>query len=507
MSNICVAPICEYSKKKQKCIKPNPYIEYISNCKKYNKINEDCNLSYKLHKDIAIKNVCKYHLNRVGIVQNQISNPKEKLKNMKLKEIDLLNELKKIEKERKYKLKELEKNISISSIIIKTSSPKKQNNLSTIRSNKRHISPIMKDKSLFFVDNRISNYNIVSKYINSRKKYSNNCVKVYEINNSIPILRIGNRIILTKRIGADSAYGTVYYSYYHKNKNDSYNENIIFATKIIERLPNNIIEYNILETLTKSVANNEFIHFPMSYGLLECYDNNINSEYSSYKINNNKLLDKYIPSKIAKYNSLYIILTELANGDLESFLNSYYNNDEIILNTLIQIFLSLMFFYKKINAFHADAHNGNFLYHKIKPGGYFHYNIYGVDYYLKNIGFLWVIWDFGLIRPFSNSAFINNNKYGVFSSYEKITYDYEYLLNSFKNINNNGWVSNKYLLSENIKTIIKDLTYLFNSNYNYDVTKIPELNILLLSYVVSNISSFTLNKPDNIINKEPYILI
>ena len=71
-----------------------------------------------------------------------------------------------------------------------------------------------------------------------------------------------------------------------------------------------------------------------------------------------------------------------------------------------------MFFHKYINAFHNDAHAGNFLYHRIKPGGYFHYNIYGQDFYLENIGFLWVIWDFGLIQPFSNSNLINNNKYG-----------------------------------------------------------------------------------------------
>ena len=36
----------------------------------------------------------------------------------------------------------------------------------------------------------------------------------------------------------------------------------------------------------------------------------------------------------------------------------------------------------------------NFLFYKIKPGGYFHYKIYNKDIYVKNMGYLWVIWDY-----------------------------------------------------------------------------------------------------------------
>ncbi len=46
-----------------------------------------------------------------------------------------------------------------------------------------------------------------------------------------------------------------------------------------------------------------------------------------------------------------------------------------------------MFFYQETKYFHYDSHWGNFLYHKIKPGGYFHYNIFGNDYYIENYGF------------------------------------------------------------------------------------------------------------------------
>jgi predicted unusual protein kinase regulating ubiquinone biosynthesis (AarF/ABC1/UbiB family) len=166
-----------------------------------------------------------------------------------------------------------------------------------------------------------------------------------------------------------------------------------------------------------------------------------------------------------------------------------------------------MFFYKIINAFHADAHNGNFLFHKIKPGGYIHYNIYGVDYYLKNLGFMFVIWDFGLIKPFYNSNIINNNKYGYFNNdFERITYDFETVINAFKNKNAGGWVDNKYPISTNITNIINDLYTLLHSYITYDVLKLPELNTALLKYLTTNISSLSTRRPSNVINTNPYVL-
>ena len=497
---------CEYSIKKKKCIKPNPYIEYIAKCKRDNINRNECELSYKINKTKASKNACKNYLNRIAIQRNDIfeddiSNPDEKLKRLKLKEKELMKELKNIEKERNNKLKELEKKLSKSSI-----------NKSIYNSDKiinRNLTPIYKSNKTIpdFLTNRKLTYTIINKHINSRKKYSNNCFKVYKVVNNIPIFRIGNRIILTKKIGSDSAYGVIYYSYYIKDKNDDYSKDIIFATKLIEGTHNNLYEYYVLETLTLSVINNEFIHFPITYGLLECYDKSLESKYESLNISKHKSLDKYIPENIAKLDNIFIILSELANGDLEHFYKYNYNNDEIMLNALIQIFLSLMFFYKKINAFHTDAHNGNFLYYKIKPGGYFHYNIYGVDYYLKNIGYLWVIWDFGLIKPFNNSNIINNNKYGIFTSYEIISSDYEYILKSFKNTSLGGWVSTKYILSDKINTIIKDVSYVFHPYNVYDIDLFPELNIALLTFLIYNIPSlFTFNKPANIINNKPYIL-
>ena len=57
-----------------------------------------------------------------------------------------------------------------------------------------------------------------------------------------------------------------------------------------------------------------------------------------------------------------------------------------------------------------DSHSGNFLFRKIKKGGYYHYNIYGKDYYVENLGYVWEIQDFGFSHGFNNSEEINKKE-------------------------------------------------------------------------------------------------
>ena len=158
-----------------------------------------------------------------------------------------------------------------------------------------------------------------------------------------------------------------------------------------------------------------------------------------------------------------------------------------------------MFFHKYINAFHNDAHAGNFLYHRIKPGGYFHYNIYGQDFYLENIGYLWVIWDFGLIQPFSNSKLINKNKFGKCK--KKLHLSVDFIRPIDKIITN----SQKFN-SNTIKVLSKIAEILHKYDNITNLSFLSDLNKLLLICMNDNISTFTNIKPNTIINKKPYII-
>ena len=422
---------------------------------------------------------------------------------------------------------------------------------------------------------RIKYYKIINKYIKTREKYSNNCFKVYKLDkHKNPIFRIGNRIILDKQIGTYSKFGAVYLSHYRHKTNKKFGDLLKFATKITNLDKQlNVTEYIILEDLTTVVIDNKCPHFPITFGKLVCTDDTANSNYTSenadnsfYKgytsssksngefktassdlhnqsndefvsassslhnqdnsdsktasTNSSFLKDykfryyKYIPPNIAELKHTMFVFSELANGDYNDFHKLYFKNDVYILNALAQIYLSFMFFYKYINAFHNDSHYGNFLYHKIAPGGFFHYNIYGQDYYLENVGFLWVIWDFGLILPFHNSKEITNNRYGKYRGQYDIhhkpsgiiTEDYNRILTvGFINRSNYGRISNSYNFSDNIYNITTNmLSILREYKRIFDVAILTELNIKLLTFMSNHINTFGTTKPDTIINSIPY---
>ena len=364
--------------------------------------------------------------------------------------------------------------------------------------------PYIKRASVNLID-RINYFIIMQKYILSLKS-KNNCLRLYNIDpitNNITY-RIGNKIILDKKIGTPSVYGIVYLSHFKTNvrygtKFDRLNK---FAVKITDQSKINKKEIDILKDLTKFVIDFICPHFPISFGYLKC-DNTIKSDNSDdYSIVKNKHNKKQLlPELVVKKNKLFIQLNELAVGDLHSLLVSQFNpfmkptNNIDVLNIFAQIFIAFMFFHSYTNCYHGDPHTGNFLYHKIKPGGYFHYNIYGKDYYLENQGFLWVIWDFGLIRPFTQ-----NNKYGITQLLNPINFDHKYILSTL------DWYNKK--LPPNIvafKTILTTtIIEPYDKIFNYNLLKL--LNIEILDYFLLNIPHFTNIKPSNIINKTPYII-
>jgi len=59
--NNCKDPTCVYSISKKKCIKPNPYNQFISFCIKNNNTINECKNKYKKNSDEIKKNACKYY--------------------------------------------------------------------------------------------------------------------------------------------------------------------------------------------------------------------------------------------------------------------------------------------------------------------------------------------------------------------------------------------------------------------------------------------------------------
>jgi hypothetical protein len=283
------------------------------------------------------------------------------------------------------------------------------------------------------IDDRIRTYKLYHKYLSKYNKKQ--CLKVSKTNNEVTYSLANDNVKIVKQIGSYSEFGVVYLS-----KGTNTGELFRFASKIINSDGNdNIAEANMLEKLTKLVIEKKNPHFPIMYYNFNCSKPESNIDLP-YTINNKK------------YD---IIINELANGDAKMFLHQHHANGKKVNNALTQIFISIYSFHCA-GYIHNDTHWGNFLYHKIKSGGYIKYIINGKELYLENIGYLWVIWDFG------NNVSKNENKMHY------ITQDYKEILGGFDNVNNDGYLPDELKYSSATRDLVYGLFYSiddFRENY------------------------------------------
>jgi hypothetical protein len=280
---------------------------------------------------------------------------------------------------------------------------------------------------------RINYYLKVVKILNELS--NEQCLNLYNQKDGNKQYTIGkdNQILLSKQIGTTSKNGIIYLSKINIEHKTLYK----FAIKLMTIKNFNKDEIPLLKKLSDLTLKNVNPHFPILYKLFQCNQ-------------------RFEPLNVDNYA---IILSELADGDLKTFIihnKEYHTNDELVKNTMQQILLSILSFHIHTNYIHMDAHWGNFLYHKIKPGGYIHYKIYNEDIYIKNMGYLWIIWDY-----------IINKKED-----EKYLEDYSRIKYAFKNGNimkdNNlydGWVHpDLFKYSNNIKKIVTFIFPMFLKN-------------------------------------------
>jgi len=111
------------------------------------------------------------------------------------------------------------------------------------------------------------------------------------------------------------------------------------------------------------------------------------------------LIDAYLcdscvfPDK--KTKECIITLTEIADGDLDNWFNEIRSEDEIA-NALFQIMAAIHAIQYHCQIVNKDIKSPNVLFYNIVPGGYFHYVVHGKDFYVQNLGFLFILNDFGV---------------------------------------------------------------------------------------------------------------
>ena len=326
----------------------------------------------------------------------------------------------------------------------------------------------IKDK--YTLDNRVKYYNYLINYIKDIDK--NECVKKYTEDN-VTKYTIADKLFLIKKIGTESVNGVIYLTVVKNVLGGN-----LLASKITPILKDNYKEINIMRNLTDNViSQKKSRHFLMMYKFFVCPKNKLGIQVSD--------------------NKRLIAINELAHGDLKMLMEdrNVIANDELMYNIFIQTFLSITSFHNLAKYYHDDAHHGNFLYQKNKEEGYYHYVFKSTSYYLKACEYNIMIYDFGYAAKFKKKS----NK--------KAIMDYMRIINAFMN-SDYGWGEYTDLPSNKIngemiyvrEELVKELYHGGKNNIIEDLI----FNKIILRF--GNLKIFTTNKPNNIINKTPYII-
>ena len=364
---------------KNKLINPKTNRNIKENSALYNNIKSICSKTTKKDINSIINDFCQtYKIKSSDILNSNdkyiykkyiefCNSIKDDLKK-KVKDKSLSSSSKK--KDIKKDLKKKDKSLS--------SSSKKKDIKKDLKKKDKSSSSSFKTQDLLI--NKFEYYNKIIKYLKDINFKSNNCISLTSHNNKYLLT---NNIKLYKQIGTKSVFGIVYKA---KNINKSYKSIPKFVVKIQLQTKEFKNELSIFKLFSSYAFKNNIIHIPLYY--YDCLCNNIIKE-PAYP----KLLTE--AKKI--YKNYSIILYERADGDLKSFIDSRNYNENIWKNIYEQIYMSI-FIIHNLGYLHNDAHSGNFIYRKIKKGGCFHYKINGEDYYIENIGYIWMIWDYGNTR-------------------------------------------------------------------------------------------------------------
>lgn len=124
------------------------------------------------------------------------------------------------------------------------------------------------------------------------------------------------------------------------------------------------------------------------------------TEIISATLTNQLVFQNICPNFVINYywdykNNIVNLYNEYINfSDFHTWSKQKHSN-EIWFNALFQIMYALTALKRHFNMLHTDLHMGNILVQKIKPGGHWIYKLDGVDYYVPNLGYIFLVSDFG----------------------------------------------------------------------------------------------------------------
>jgi hypothetical protein len=222
----------------------------------------------------------------------------------------------------------------------------------------------------------------------------------------------------------------LYYKYYKCDSCIYKNEEILNKYNNAKENLNDLIKYLDINHKKKHELNNMINNYNDK--------NNDNNDITKLKQKIKKLgikkksifnyLDILHDNTITK--SCILVVNEFADeGDLVNWLKTKRSVKEWLV-MYFQVFAGLYTLQKYFDMTHHDLHWGNVLVLKINKGGYLYYKIDNIYYKIPNIGFLFVLWDFGY------ATIPNKIEPPTYDSSEK---DYRYCLDYYRILHAIHW--------------------------------------------------------------------
>jgi len=252
------------------------------------------------------------------------------------------------------------------------------------------------------------------------------------------------------------------------------------------------LEVQILRKMTALVEKNISPNMPITFTSMLCdKSNDINLDVNTSAID------------LMKKGDYYVIINELADGDMHDFFKKRHHIN-VYESVISQMIFAIQSFHSNLNYIHKDTHLGNFLYHKVKPGGFWKYKYEDTTIYIPNLGYLIVLWDPGLAQKPSMKTLAPDKNKDFFRTLK--------LINAIKNLPTYIKMQLKPIRPEDFQ-VFKDILISVNTHPNYEYENyIMDMYVSMLEtnrfqniyYEENDISTLPSNR--TIINETPYIL-
>lgn len=145
------------------------------------------------------------------------------------------------------------------------------------------------------------------------------------------------------------------------------------------RAPKPFVELFMLMLMSGVVEQRLFPNFPLLYSVSLC------GKGRRGGVNNN------LTNLTNRTEDVALVFTERADADLAAWLEKR-PPAKAVSSAVAQCLLAV-FAFRAMGFAHNDAHAKNFLLHRLRPGGYWHYRLFGRNVYVQNHGQQVVLWD------------------------------------------------------------------------------------------------------------------